>query len=89
MTQINITQDEADFLFKMKKTKIDNSPWSLPDLGGKIEVPLISVNKREHFMLDVSRGRINLKRRKYQNRAREAIILARLDLGSIHRNPKR
>ncbi|WP_316353356.1 DUF6978 family protein [Candidatus Trichorickettsia mobilis] len=87
MTQVNITQDEADSLFKMEKIKIDDNPWGLPDLGGKIEVPLISVDKREHFMLDISRGKINLKRQKYQNRARDAIILARLDLGSPHRNP--
>ncbi|WP_342271906.1 MULTISPECIES: DUF6978 family protein [unclassified Candidatus Tisiphia] len=87
MTQINITQDEADFLFKMKKIKMDNNIWNLPDLGGKIAVPLISLDKRENFILDISRGRLDLKRQKYQNRSREVIVLARLDLGSSHRNP--
>lgn len=87
MTELNITQDEADFLFKMTKIKINDDFWNLPDLGGKIEIPLVSFDKRERFILDVSRARINLKRQKYQNRARENIVLARLDLGSPHRNP--
>lgn len=87
MAEINLTQSEADFLFGIEKISIDNAEWNLPDLGGNISVPLISYNRKEHFLLDISRGRIDLKRQKYQSRARDVIILARLDLGSPHRNP--
>jgi len=87
MAEINLTQAEADFLFAIEKISADNAEWDLPDLGGGISVPLISSDKKEYFLLDVSKGRIDLKRQKYQNRAREAIVLVRLDLGSPHRNP--
>jgi hypothetical protein len=87
MAEINLTQDEADSLFAMEKIRFDDTEWDVPDLGGSISVPLISPDRKEHFLLDVSKGRIDLKRQKYQSRAREAIVLARLDLGSPHRNP--
>jgi hypothetical protein len=39
-------------------------------------------------MLDVTRAQIKLTKATYQNRARQAIILMRLDLdGAPHRNP--
>ena len=39
-------------------------------------------------MLDVTRGQIKLTKATYQNRARQVIVLMRLDLdGSTHRNP--
>ena len=39
-------------------------------------------------MLDLSRGRIELSRNKFQNRARKTEILVRLDIGGApHRNP--
>ncbi|MEM9299983.1 MAG: hypothetical protein AAGA64_16600 [Bacteroidota bacterium] len=87
MSVINLTQEEADYLCKMEKTSVDNKEWELPDLGGKVSIPLISVDRKENFYLDISRGKIDLKRQKYQSRAREAIVLVRLDLGSPHRNP--
>ncbi len=87
MTEIDLTQAEADSLFAMEKVSADAREWDMPDLGGSVSVPLVSSDKKEHFLLDVSKGRIDLKRQKYQNRAREIIVLARLDLGSPHRNP--
>jgi hypothetical protein len=48
----------------------------------------VSVDKREHFLLDVSRGRIDLLKGKYQKRGRHVIVLVRLDFGGApHRNP--
>jgi hypothetical protein len=39
-------------------------------------------------LLDVTRGQIKLTKATYQNRARQAIVLMRLDLdGPPHRNP--
>jgi hypothetical protein len=87
MTEITLTQFEADFLFKMEKHCTNNDFLELPDFGGCISVPLASSDKKENFLLDVSKGKIDLKRQKFQNRAKDVIILARLDLGSPHRNP--
>ena len=88
MTGLYLTQSEADFLIQMPKHRTDDLALDLPDLGGKISVPLTSDDRRESFLLDVSRGRIDLLRAKYQNRGRQTVILVRLDLGGApHRNP--
>lgn len=88
MAEINLTQAEADALIAMEKRRIDDTIWNYPGLGGTIFVPLTSVDKRENFFLDISRGRIDLLKGKYQNRARQTIVLVRLDFGGQpHRNP--
>ena len=58
-------------------------------MGGESKVlPLQSADKREQFLLDLSRGRINLQKVKMQTRGRKVIVLVRLDLGGApHRNP--
>ena len=70
MADIKLTQAEADALIAMEKHLEDSSPHNYPGLGGSICVPLISPDKRENFLLDISRGRIDLLKGKYQNRAR-------------------
>ena len=83
-----ITQVEAEKLFEMEKISTDSKEYKFPFGAGRIEVKLSSLDKRELFHLDISRGRIDLKRIKYQNRARTTIILYRLDFsGAPHRNP--
>lgn len=84
---IDLTQAEADALFTMAKRRLDDTTHRLPPHRGKISVPLESVTGRELFALDISRGGISLERRTYQTRARQTVILARLDFGSPHRNP--
>lgn len=88
MIEVFLSQTEADSLIKMEKESIDNTIWKYPTMGGKISIPLISTNKRENFLLDISRGQINIAKGTYQNRARNNIILVRLDFGGpSHRNP--
>lgn len=88
MAEINLTQAEADALIEVEKHRIDDTRWNYPGLGGSITVPLISTDKRENFLLDVSRGKIDLLKGTYQNRSRQIIVLARLDFrGQPHRNP--
>lgn len=75
MPESNLSQAEADLLL-------------YPGTGGAIRVPLVSPDRREQFMLDVTRSQINLAKGTYQNRARSVVILARLDFnGPVHRNP--
>ena len=88
MADINLTQDEADKLMAMEKRSVDEKEWLFPSPGQRIAIPLTSVDKRENFMLDVTRAQIKLTKATCQNRARAAIILLRLDLeGPQHRNP--
>jgi hypothetical protein len=88
MAEINLTQDEADKLMAMEKRAVGEEDWLFPDPGGRIAIPLTSLDKRESFILDVTRAQIKLTKATYQNRARFAIILMRLDLdGPPHRNP--
>ena len=88
MADINLTQAEADKLMAMDKKAVDDKDWFFPVPGERVAIPLTSLDKRENFMLDVTRAQIKLTKATFQNRARAAIILMRLDLdGSPHRNP--
>jgi len=88
MADINLTQDEADKLMAMEKRAVDEKEWLFPAPGDRVAIPLTSLDKRESFMLDVTRAQIKLTKATCQNRARAAIILLRLDLdGPPHRNP--
>lgn len=88
MPETTLTQLEADALIAMEKHRTDEQVVNYPSLGGAITVPLISADRKENFLLDISRGRIDLLKGKYQNRARQVVTLVRLDFGgSPHRNP--
>ncbi len=88
MPEINLSQSEAQALIDMEKVKIDDQTTKYPILGGSITIPLVSRNKRESFLLDVSRGKIDLSKGTHQNRALQIVILVRLDFGGRpHRNP--
>lgn len=88
MADINLTQTEADALIKMEKHRINNERHDFPWRDQSLTVPLHSPDKREQFLLDISRGKIDLLRGKYQNRARQVLVLMRLDFGGPpHRNP--
>lgn len=88
MTDPKITQAEADALMKMEKHRSDDTQWDYPDLGRHVTIPLTSADRREPFLLDLRKGSINLTKGTYQTRARQIVILARLDFGGApHRNP--
>lgn len=84
-----ITQNEATRLLRMAKEFADADPLEFSN-GQPMNFhrPLVSVNRRERFILDVERGRRKRTRLKYQTRGREIIILARLEIdGPDHINP--
>lgn len=88
MASIELTQAEADALLRMEKRCIDNQQHAFPQMGESLHMLLMSPDMRENFMLDVTRGSIAVSKISYQNRARQIIVLARLDVGgSPHRNP--
>ena len=84
----DLTQVQAEALIAMEKQRADDEEWEYPGLGSAISIPLVSPDGRERFLLDIRRGRIDLKRSTYQNRYRQVIVLVRLDYGGPpHRNP--
>jgi len=88
MAEIELTQAEADELIAMSKQCPEARTWQIPDPGNMVRIPLVSKDRREHFTLDLSRGRVDLRKGAYQNRARKVFVLARLDFGGQpHRNP--
>jgi len=88
MADINLTQSKANILISMEKHRENENCCTYPSIGKSIAIPLVSIDKRERFVLDISRGRINFLKGKYQNRARETIVLVRFDFGGPpHSNP--
>lgn len=84
----NLTQAEAEALMALEKRRVDTTEWNYPNFGERVTVPLVSIDGREAFLLDLRRARINLTKGTYQNRGRQVVVLARLDFGGPpHRNP--
>jgi hypothetical protein len=83
---IDLTQVEADQLLAMEKHRTSDDFHRFDAI--RLEIPLLSADHREHFLLDIGRGRINLLKVTFQTRAKQTVILARLDFGGQpHRNP--
>ena len=88
MAQDDLTQAEADALIGLEKRRVDDTAWNYPGLGGGVSIPLVSVDGREKFLLDLRRGRVDLAKGSYQNRARRVVPLVRLCFGGApHDNP--
>jgi len=88
MAEINLTQEEANILIAMEKHRANEDHSDFPMRGQWLTLPLLSGDKREQFLLDLSRARIDLQKVKMQNRGRQVVVLVRLDLGGApHRNP--
>lgn len=83
-----IPQSEANYLLSMPKGRENDDLWHYPLGGGYLRIPLISEDQHERFTLDIERHRLRLEKGKYQHRARQIIILARLCFGTgQHTNP--
>lgn len=88
MADALLTQDEAGELIGMEKHRADEDVYDFPRAGRGVSIPLVATDDRETFVLDLYRGRIDLKKATYQTRGRSMVVLARLDLaGPPHRNP--
>jgi hypothetical protein len=88
MSSDELTQAEADTLLAMEKHRLIEQCFRWPDLGRKLTVDLLSIDKRERFQLDMASSHIKLSKFTFQNRGRSTVILARLDIdGAPHRNP--
>lgn len=83
-----LTQAEGDALLAMAKRRADDVVRRFPGPGEFVSAPLMSEDKKEHFLLDVGRRSLNISRVVFQARTRVTVVLERLDLGGPpHRNP--
>lgn len=83
-----LSQATANWLLELEKVAIDQAPVSFPSLGGKARAELVAPQASESFILDVWQGGVVLQKISQQLRARQTLVLLRLDLGSVpHRNP--
>ncbi|MDV6343110.1 hypothetical protein R2Q26_00840 [Nitrosomonas sp. Is37] len=57
-----LTQQEADALLALDKHYRGMEQFTYPSLGGTLRVPLYSEDNREEFSLDITRGRIELRK---------------------------
>ena len=88
MSNSVLTQSEADAPFHLEKKYTKVKSIAYPHFGGSVVVPLVSLDEREHFFLDIRRREFDLSRGSYQKRVRHVIVLARLDFNRrLHRNP--
>lgn len=88
MSSTSFNQEEVDRLLGMEKIPANNDNYQFPDFGGKLSIDLVNFAEKEEFVLNYTRGHINLEKRNHQLRGHKVIILARLDLdGPPHRNP--
>lgn len=84
---INLTQADADRLLAMVKHAPNTGLRPFPAQGGYLDVPLVTKNSHEKFILTINRTSKIEAKLTYQTRARQVVILARLDFGIEHRNP--
>jgi hypothetical protein len=88
MSEIQISQAEADQFLTAPKVRVNDDQLNFPLLCTSLIIPLVSQDKRDSFLLDISASRIKLSKLKLQTRVQRVVILARLDLGGApHRNP--
>ena len=83
-----LTQQEADALLALEKHYLDKERFTFPSPQDKLSIPVYSIDKREKFILDITRSGALLTKNTFQTRARKVIPLVRLDIiGAPHRNP--
>lgn len=84
-----LTNNDFNNIMSMAKKFEDMSTIVLPANGGKINRNLSSTSSNDEFILNIERGRINLKKVKYQTRHKSTNTpLIRIDTtGPRHQNP--
>lgn len=89
-TGMILKQIESELLIDCEKYFMDTSIIQLDRNNRTINRVIKSVDNKDDFILDISKGRINLSKVKYQSRHKQSnSILLRIDTssGSRHLNP--
>ena len=90
MSEIELTQEEADRLLALEKRRVSDEAIRFPQPKRSARSTLMSVDRKEEFFLDMYFGDVDFPRFSVQLRTRQAIVLVRLELdGPVHENPDR
>lgn len=84
-----LTQAEANGLIQLPKIPASPRAEMYPGKGDSLRVDLHSLNRKEVFLVEITRGRIDIGKVNHQFVGRQIVPLLRLDLGvSVkHKNP--
>ena len=87
--EVDLPQAEANRLLKVGKYCLEKRPYLFPSGGVKLQIPLVSSDKRDEFILDVNSMRLDVKKFSFGTRTQSVITLARVDItkGGFHKNP--
>lgn len=87
-----LTQAEANVLISIEKKAAKKKKYYFPLPGKKLTIPIVSVDEKASFLIDINRGKISLTKCTYQERYKKyrgIIPLIRLDIdGAPHHNPE-
>lgn len=88
MSEVDLSQQEADRLLALEKHRVSDEAIRFPHPRRRALAKLLSANGKEEFIIDMYFGDVDFPRFSIQLRARQAIVLARLELdGPVHENP--
>lgn len=86
---IKLTQDEAEYLINMMKSKVKEETIDFPSAKGKIVFDVVGEKKQDYFVVNIDRKGKNASGCTYQGRIKSNnVILMRLDVNptAIHIN---
>ena len=84
-----MTNEQAKLLFYLEK-ETELKQYTLPSKNEALSINLNAKDehhKGERFTLDINRKSLSLKKRTFQSRVHETLILRRLDFFGGHQNP--
>ncbi len=86
---IKMTTEEAIELIDILKERVSDITLKFPKIGDKIEFEVQAVKDGKKFIVNINRGKIDIKKCTYQGRTYiNSIALLRLDVtNSFHINP--
>ena len=84
---MNLTQDEANQLFNLKKIPVSTIKIDFPIQGEEIEIELQNETGRIKFQADINRANKITSKTTFQLRHKKIFIIRRLDLNGNHKNP--
>lgn len=84
---MNLTQEEINQLFDLKKIPVSAIKVDFPFQGEEIEIELQNETGRIKFQADINRANKITSKVTFQLRHKKIFIIRRLDLNGNHKNP--
>jgi hypothetical protein len=84
---MNLTQDEANQLFELRKIPVSAIKIDFPFRGEEVEIELQNETGRIKFQADINRANKIVSKVTFQLRHKKVFTIRRLDLNGNHKNP--